>query len=200
MNEAATDPTPQVPPGDDSPRLGAGARTLIVLAIVLIAGLIFLLISSGDDSDTSDTVMSPYAGAERVEVSEVEGLAEDAGHGVYWAGEKTGDPVSVSTDDAGNVHLRYLPEGVDPDDPASGWLDVGSYPFPGAYAATETLARDKGNVKVKVPGAVAFYPESRPSSVILAFRNDPDVQVEVYHPEPKKALAFVKSGAIVPVP
>jgi hypothetical protein len=60
--------------------------------------------------------------------------------------------------------------------------------------------KDKGNVRVDIPGAVAVQPKSRPTSVIIAFRKDPDVQVEVFHPDPEKALAFAKSGAIVPVP
>ena len=196
--QTATTPEPAEP---DSPRFGAGARTLMVIAAVLVVGAGYLAISSGGD-DASETPMpaSPWEGAEKVEASEVSGLAEEVGHGVYWAGERSGKPVGVSTDEGGNVHVRYLPADADPANPAPAYFDVGSYPFGGAYAATAALARDTGNVPVKVPGAAAFYPESRPTSVILSFRKDPDVQVEVFHPEPKKALAYVKSGAIVPVP
>ena len=204
MNDAPTDTSEtnsQAPADPDAPRFGPGARALIVAAIVLvIVGGYLLLTSGGDDPATAPMPASPYENAEKVEVSEVAGLPEEVGHGVYWAGEKSGEAVGVSTDASGNVHLRYLPEEIDADTPDAGWLDVGSYPFPGAYKATTDLSREKGNVAVKVPGAVAFYPKSRPTSVILAFRNDPDVQVEVYHPDPEKALAFAKSGAIVPVP
>ena len=200
MNDAqAKDPTPD-PTQADAPRFGPGARALMVIAAVLVVGAVYLALSGGDEGSDTSMPAGPYANAERVEVAEVSALPEDVGHGVYWAGEKSGDPVGVSTDDTGNVHLRYLPEGVEPDDPAPAYLDIGSYPFPGALDATTALAKEKGNVPVKVPGAVAFFPESRPTSVILTFRKDPDVQVEVFHPDPKKALAFAKSGAIVPVP
>ena len=201
MNDSGTAATEAAGSDPEAPRFGPGARALIVAAIVLVVGAVYLAVSSGGD-DASDRSMppGPYANAERVEVSKVAGLPEEVGHGVYWAGEKTGEPVGVSTDDSGNVHLRYLPEGVEPDSPDPAYLDVGSYPFPGALDATAALAKEKGNIPVKVPGAVAFYPESRPTSVIIAFRKDPDVQVEVFHPDPEKALAFAKSGAIVPVP
>lgn len=204
MTDAKAQPNPPTgyPAEDpDSPRFGPGARALIVAAIALIAVAVYLLLSSGGDEETDSSMMTtPYAEAEKLEVSEVAGLPEQVGHPVFWAGEKNGEPIGVSTDDAGNVHLRYLPEDVDPRTPEPSWLDIGSYPFPGAYRATSDLVEDKGNVPVKVPGAVAFYPESRPTSVILAFRKAPDVQVEVFHPEPDKALAFAKSGDIVPVP
>ena len=185
----------------EDPRFGPGARALIVAALILIAGAIYLAISAGgDDSGDQAVSMSPYADAEKVDIPDVAGLSEEVGHTVYWVGERSGEPVGVSTDDVGNVHLRYLPEDAEADDPDPAYLDIGSYPFPGALNATRNLIDDKGNVPVKVPGAVALYPESRPTSVILSFKNDPDVQVEVFHPDPKRALEFARSGAIVPVP
>jgi hypothetical protein len=201
MNDTQATPPKQDSIDADAPRFGPGARALIVAAFVLVIGAVYLAFTSGGD-DQSQTMMtsSPYANAEKVEVSEVSGLPEEVGHAVFWAGEKGGDPVGVSSDEAGNVHLRYLPEDAEADDPEPAYLDIGSYPYPGALNATAGLLKDKGNVRVDIPGAVAVQPKSRPTSVIIAFRKDPDVQVEVFHPDPEKALAFAKSGAIVPVP
>lgn len=201
MNETQTGtPTPESL-DDLGPRFGSGARALMVAAgALLLVSIYFIFFSGGDDASQSVMTSSPYDGAETVEVTEISEIPKDVGHAVYWAGERGGKPVGVSSDPMGNVHVRYLPPDADPAQPAPAYFDVGSYPFPGAYAATKGLLEDDGNRRVEVPGAVAFYPESRPTSVILSFRKNPDVQVEVFHPVPKKALSFVRSGAIVPVP
>ena len=180
---------------------GVGVRGLLTrIAITAIAAGSLAAASGCGDSDDRGEAANPWEGAKRVEVSGLEGLSAQAGHRVYWAGERSGRPVGVSIDSDRNVNIRYLPDGVDPAVSSPNYFNVASYPFPGAYDETARLAGNNGNVRVKVPGAVAFYPESRPTSVILSFRKSPDVQVEIFDPDPKKALKAARSGAIVPVP
>jgi hypothetical protein len=54
-------------------------------------------------------------------------------------------------------------------------------------------------VKVTEHNGVGFYDPSNPYSVIIAWPNQPDLQVEVYDPVKNRALEVVRSGDIVPV-
>lgn len=200
MNQAERQEPTTDPVEPDVPSPGRSVRKPSVAALGLAVAGACLVLSTGCGGEAGQQVApGPYTGAEKVEVTDLSDLPEEVGHNVYWAGKRGGAPVGVSTDRSGNVHLRYLPGRAAADDPDPVFFDVGSYPFPGAYKATADLVGQPGNVRVEVPGGVAFYPRSRPTSVILAFRDDPDVQVEVFHPDPKKALYFAKSGVIVPV-
>ena len=75
MNDSGTAATEAADSDPEAPRFGPGARALIVAAIVLVVGGVYLAVSSGGD-DGSDRSMppGPYASAERVEVSKVAGL------------------------------------------------------------------------------------------------------------------------------
>jgi len=53
-------------------------------------------------------------------------------------------------------------------------------------------------VPVKLTGAEAFYSNSKPTSVYVAFEGS-SYQIEVYDPVPARVLAAVKSGQVKPV-
>ena len=172
----------------------------MVVGIAVAAGLAVWLLTS-DNRDEGDAATAGMAHGESriVAPGEVTALPDEAGHALFWAGDRNGTELEYN-DTGGNVHIRYLPDGTPPGAPEQTFLDVGTYPFKGAYEATRELAGQKGMALVQHQDGVGFYDRTRPYSVTMAFHDQPDLQVEVYLPEKNEALKVVRSGDIVPLP
>lgn len=187
----------------DSPRMSGGQRaTVIAFAAILVGVAVWGITACNRDEDRAPVAATAgmNAGEARiVEEDELGSLAAEVGHEVFWAGPIPDTALEFSADDTGNVHIRYLTGGAEAGETSQGYLNIGSYPFAGAYEATRKLANGAGLVKVTEHGGVGFYDPSNPYSVIIAWPDHPDLQVEVYDPTRERALEVVRSGDIVPV-
>ncbi|MCB0861972.1 MAG: hypothetical protein KDB66_02025 [Solirubrobacterales bacterium] len=197
MNGATTTVKPE------APRMSAGQRAMVLgFTAILVGVAVWGLTACNRDGDPSSaaTEMSMISGDARI-VSEADlaGLPSDVGHQVFWAGPQSDTQLEFSSDETGNVHLRYLTGDAEAGDPNQSYLNIGSYPFAGAYEATRKLANGPNVVKITEHGGVGFYDPANPYSVIIAWPSQPDLQVEVYDPEKNRSLEFVRSGDIVPV-
>ena len=123
-------------------------------------------------------------------------LAGKLGRAVFWAGTKPATTMELTDLSDGRVYVRYLPAGVDVG-AAAPYLTVATYPLRGAYAQTRAAATRPGAVKIPVPGAIAFYSPTRPTSVYLAFKGS-DEQVEVFDPSPAHLRALIAADEIEP--
>jgi hypothetical protein len=183
--------------------MSAGQRaTVLAFAAILVGVAVWGLTACNRDGDpsTGSSEMAMAAGDARiVSESDLASLPSEVGHQVYWAGPLSGTKLEFSSDETGNVHLRYLTEDAEAGDAKQSYLNIGSYPFAGAYEATRKLANGPDVVKVTEHGGIGFYDSANPYSVIIAWPNQPDLQVEVYDPEKNRALEIVRSGDIVPV-
>ena len=173
----------------------------MVIGIALLSGPTVWFVTGCNRDDTGTAMTAAFTGDARIVPSdEVSVIPDEVGHEVYWAGERPDTEVEMSDDPAGNVHLRYLTDGAEAGAESQTFLDIGTYPFEGAFQTTRALAAQENLTRVELGEAVGFYDRERPYSVILAFPDQPDLQVEVYHPEKNGALEVVRSGDIVPVP
>lgn len=174
---------------------------MIVVGIALVAGISvwFMTGCNRDGKDVAMTSGSP-SDARIVPTDEIASVAEEAGHTVFWAGERPDTEIEFTDDPSKNVHLRYLTDGKEAGTAEQTFLDIGTYPFSNAYETTRELSQQASVNKVPVEGGVGFYGKKNPYSVIMAFSDEPDLQIEVYHPEKDGALDVVRSGDIVPVP
>ncbi len=178
-----------------APRFRIGA----VIAVALAAGFVAWLVlrNGGDHASPSTTPASTIESSRAVPVSPkgIETLAAALGHAIYWVGPKPGYIYELSQGSDGRIFVRYLPSGVKIgiDKP---YLTVGTYPFPGAYAATQRAAAQPGAIPIGVgPAAIAFYNRSRPQSVFFA-KAGSDYQVEVFDPSSARAHSLVASGRV----
>ena len=188
----------------EAPKMGARQRAVVLGFAAILVGVAVWGITAcnrdGDPSSASEKVsMATTGDARMVSDDELARLPEEVGHQVFWAGPRSGTQVEFSSDDTGNVHLRYLTDGAEAGDPNQSYLNIGSYPFAGAYEATRKLANGPDVVKVTEHGGTGFYDPTNPYSVIIAWPEQPDLQVEVYDPVRNRALEVVRSGDIVPV-
>ncbi len=184
----------------------SGGRRAVALAVVglLVGAAVWGLTRNNRDGDPASpatvSASTMISGEARiVGVGDLASLPAEAGHEVFWAGSRAGTDLEYSQDPTGNVHLRYLTDGAVAGDPNQGFLNIGTYPFSGAYEATRQLSQGAGLVKVAEHGGIGFFDPANPYSVIIAWPGQPDLQVEVYDPVKNRALDIVRSGDIVPV-
>ncbi len=178
-------------------------RAAIAAALALIAGvLVWLLVIRDDDSDDAGASTADLsAGAGPVEATEADltELGQRLDFPVYWAGDQgeAGLELTRTTDDS--VFVRYLDESSDLGSEEPDFLTIGTYPLKDAFGLLEEAAEDRGAIVEEAPndGLVVTNEES-PTSVYIAFP-DEDFQIEVYDPDPDRALDLAVSGQVEPV-
>lgn len=178
------------------PRLGAIAVVIIAAGVVL-----WLLLKARDDNKSSDKPATTAKPAPPVLANSrlLRRLAGTVGYPVYWAGRLRGRKVELTQTAAGNVFLRYLTAGARVGDPRPDFLTVGTYPLKDAFAVTKTVSRRPGMIVRKLPhGGIAMTNVQRRTSVYFSFPRLP-VQVEVYDPDPARAMRLVVSGRVRPI-
>ena len=193
------EPTSLPPASDRKPDRTVAVALLAIVFLAAAGALVWALLPGGSAGD-GPGVGGPFDGARLVSAKQAGKMARAAGHPVFWAGTVPGMKVAMNRDTLMNVHVRYLPEGADPETDATPHLSVGSYPFEQAFRATSRLASEPGRVEIRLPGAVGFLDRLRGNRLVLSFRGHPDLQVEVSHPRVTEALEAVRSGGIVPIP
>jgi hypothetical protein len=174
---------------EENPRLRLVALSV---AILLVAAFVWVaFIRDGDGGPVEPQAMT---------VSELEDFAADQDHPVYWVGERDDETLEVTRTDAGNVYVRYLPEGVEVGDASPNHPSIGTYPIDDAYEVTEGIADRDDAIDGRTPdGALLVTTRGRPQSIYIAHEGE-DVQVEVYDPDAERAIRVASSGDVQPVP
>lgn len=167
------------------------AGIVLSVAIVATAAILAMQGGGGDAPEAVDTAARPAAEADLLS------LASSLGHPLYWAGPRPGTAMEVSQEANGSVYLRYLDGGAEIADPGL-YLTVGTYPVADAQGALRRTAAKSGSSLGRVAGGgITLVNPTEPRSVYLAYPGS-DLQLEVFDPAPRAALALIRSGAIVP--
>jgi hypothetical protein len=170
-------------------------RLLFVVGGAIIVAFIAWLLLKGDDKGTSPG----RAPGSAVSQSQLQALPGQAGHDVFWAGAQRGYTYELTQTSKGNIYIRYLPAGVEPNDPRPNFLTVGTYPRAGAYGVIKKVGRNPGSeVRQLAGGGIAVRSSTKPTSVFIAYPGK-DFEVEVYDPSPSRALRLAVAGKISPL-
>ena len=126
--------------------------------------------------------------------SDLKSVAGSLGHPIYWAGPKKGYTYELNRNPSGSLFIRYLPPGAHVG-ASQTYLSVATYPFPGALAGIQRVARQKGQRTIKLAGGgLAVFNPTLPKDVHLAYPGS-NYQVEVFDPA-GKTRQIVASGQI----
>ena len=119
-------------------------------------------------------------------------------HPVYWAGERPGHTIELSTVD-GRLYVRYLSRGAEAGDPRPIFLTIGTHPVADALGALRSASREDGAI-VRESDATGLVVSNRgaPQSVYFADAAS-NLQVEVYDPSAREALELAGSGRVAPI-
>jgi hypothetical protein len=173
------------------------------LAVILLVGLLALvvwLLAIRSDNSEPAAVVQPGGGPVGATEEDLVTLSQELRQPVYWAGTLPGTRMELTESNNSYAYLRYLTEDAPVGDPSPDFLTIGTYPSLDAFRNLQAYARGHPRAetaRIDNRGLVVTVPGS-PTSVYFAYPNQ-DVQVEVYDPEPKRALDLVKSGVVRPV-
>ena len=130
---------------------------------------------------------------------DLEELAADVDHPVYWLGPRRGFTYELTRLPNGQIYIRYLPDGVDVGDDRPEYETVGTYPVADGLATIEEASAAPDAVTFGVAGGGrGYYSEATPTNVHFALP-DSKFQVEVFHPTPGRARQLVRTGRVVPI-
>ncbi len=187
-------PRGQAPDGIDVNKVrmwvlaGLVAAGVVVLAIVLLGG------DSGDES-------SGEGEGEVVALSEAELLAEASGLGgpAYWVGPREGtESYELTTTEDGRTYIRYLTGDAEAGDKRADFISVATYPFPDAEAGLKrSAASGEGNLE-HGQGYDLLVPAAG-NNVYVVFDDQPDIQVEVFSPQPGEAEQLARTDELKPL-
>jgi hypothetical protein len=172
------------------------ARLAAVLVVAVAAVLLAWLVFRGDDNQAGEGNRAP---ASAVSVGELQAIPNQVGHDVFWAGRKPGFTYELTRTTQGNIFIRYLSAGVEVNDPRPDFVTVGTYPKRGAYGIVKKIADNPGSKLHQLAGGgIAVVSDAKPNSVYVAYPGK-DLQIEVYHPSPSRALRLALSGQVRPL-
>jgi hypothetical protein len=178
-----------VPEGyEANPWLRRGAA---IAAAFVVAGIAYFLITNGDDDGSKDVVAA--------DADEIRTLSSEQSGPVYWAGPAGAETFEWTKLSDGRIYIRYLTGGAEVEDPRPRFLTVGTYAVGNGVAAINKAAKSPGTRTLRVEGGgTALVNRNSPTSVYLAYP-DSKYQIEVFDPNPTRALRLVTSGRIQPV-
>jgi len=178
-------------------RLGPLRVALLVLIALLAVAVAWALIDGGDDEDGG--AEGDPAPARIVSAAELEEIAAESAAPIYWAGERPGTELEYDEGAGERDYVRYLSGDAEAGDPRPAFLTIATYPLSDPAGALRANAR-RTNTKVQRArgGALVWVNPDRPQSVYLA-EPGAEHQVEVYDPDPARALAVALSGEVGPV-
>jgi hypothetical protein len=169
-------------------------RGAVLVAAVIVAVVAYALIRGKDDNDKSgkQVLATNAAGVQK--------LASDQSETPYWAGPGGAQTFEWTSTSDGRIYVRYLTGGAKAGDPRARFLTVGTYPVGDGIATLRKAARQPGARTLNVKGGgLALVNRKTPTSVYVAYPGS-KVQIEVFDPDPARALRLVTSGHIQPVP
>ena len=169
----------------------------VVLGVALLVGLVAWLVTR--DGDDEEPAPAPVATEARI-VSEEElaDVATVAGHPVYWAGPIPDTELEVTEDEEG-VRVRYLEEGAEVGNEEVDFLTVGSYPLPDPAKSLEEFGEREGAIVNTGPDGRKLVASEEKESNVYFVSPDNSVQVEVFDPDPERAMEIAESGQVQPV-
>jgi hypothetical protein len=175
---------------------GSRLRWVALVAVTALAGLVAWIVFKGDGDEAKT---SGRATATAASVAELKALPAKVGHDFYWAGAEKGVTYELTQTSGGNLYVRYLPAGVQINDPRPTFLTIGTYPRRGAYQVLQQFSKKPHAVSRQLPGGgIAVYSRDTPNSVYVAYSGR-DLQVELFDPSPGRALRLATSGKLRPL-
>jgi hypothetical protein len=181
--------------------ISAGGIFAVILMLVL-SGLGILpsksdpqLSPSGDISFQQQT-----SGQIALTESEMKSVIKKIGGEIYWAGEIEGSKYSVASQDASQVYIRYLPDGIIPANNEPNYRVIATYILENAFETTQRAGSSSANGVgfLTADGAAIYYNKNDANNIYLAYPNK-NVQIEIFDPVAGEALRIATTPGLIKI-
>lgn len=174
-------------------RLGL-VGVLVVAAVVI--GAIALLGGGSDDSSASPAEEGSDSNAAALSASELLARGSSLEQPAYWIGPRAGTAsYELSSTPDGRVYIRYLTGDAEAGDPRPDFLTVGTYSVAEAKQALEEATRGEGQTLSHEEGYEVLSSKQATNAYVV-FDDQPELQVEIFSPQPGEAAELATSGAL----
>lgn len=174
-------------------RIGIAALIALVVIVVVIVNL-----SGGSDNSSSSTGES----STREALSESELISQAGGleHAVFWVGSRPGtESYELTTAGGGNIYIRYLSDGAKAGDPRPDFLTIGTYPVPNAKEALHKAQKTHTGYNLTSHEGYETLEGKSGTDAYVVFDDQPELQIEIFSPNPGEAAELATSGALAPL-
>jgi hypothetical protein len=183
-----------------------GVRVGAVIAVAAVAAFLIWYFAIRDSDGGDGTSNQPTtATGQRVigpveeSTNGLESLSKKLDQTIYWAGSQPNTKLEFTRNGLGQAYVRYLPPDIPIGDRNKGYLTIATFPFKNAYDALQTVAKKPGAIVKNAPdNGLVVTNEDSPIHVYVAYPGE-DFQIEVYDPDPARALDVATSGDVQPV-
>jgi hypothetical protein len=168
-------------------------RTLFLAVTAVVVVVTVILVAGGGDDDSSSQSPQVLSEAELIE------QVDDLGQTVYWVGPQPGsEGFELTPTEDGSVFLRYVPDGASGKDPETEYVTVGTYPVPDAQGALLSAKESSPGAKLTEHDGYQVL-EGGPKNVYVVFSAQPELQIELYSPEPGEADQLANAGVLTTI-
>jgi hypothetical protein len=180
----------------DAKTIRIGIAGLIALVVVVV---IAINVFGGSDSSSS-----PNGGEsstrETLSESELISKAGELEHTVYWVGSRPGtENYELTTASGGSIYIRYLTGGAKAGDPRPDFLTVGTYSVPDAKAALHKAETTHTGSNLTNHEGYDVLEGKSGTDAYVVFDDQPELQIEIFSPNPGEAVDLATSGALTPL-
>lgn len=156
-------------------------------ALVLLAALSLLVLAasaSGCGASDDNEADQNSSTARAATLTDLKAAQKQAGHPVFWLGERAGQTYELSDASDSRIYVRYLPADAEIGT-KDHHLTVGTYPYKNAYEAVVGMSKQPGANVVRLRDGIAVSLPAAPESTYVAFKGS-DIEIELFNPGAKK--------------
>jgi hypothetical protein len=178
-----------------------GVRVGAVIAVVAVAAFLVWYLAIRDSGSSEPSTVAPSAQSiapVATTQSDLARVANKLDQPIYWAGSQPDTKLELTRTPTGAIYVRYLPPDQKIGEREEGYLTVVTFPFKGAYEALKGLAQKGGRITDQVADNGLVLTTKDSPHVYIGFPGV-NYEIEVYDPDPKRALSVGASGAVQPV-
>lgn len=165
---------------------------LTVAVTAILTALIVLGLTQQISPTLSDrtTLAAQTSGGVCLTESELKSIIRDNNIQAYWTGPLKNATYTLNSSTAGQVFIRYVPEGEKCDDVRPNFRVIATYQESDAFATTESAGTTADGVSLlNADGSIVYFNKNVPTNIYLAYPGI-DYQIEIYDPDPKEAVSI----------
>lgn len=172
---------------------------LTVIITAILTALVVLGLTQQISPTLSDrtTLAAQTSGGVCLTESELKSIVKENNIQAYWTGPIKNATYTLNSSTAGQVFVRYVPEGEKCDDVRPNFRVIATYEEADAFATTESAGTTADGVSLlNTDGSIVYFNKNVPTNIYVAYPGI-NYQIEIYDPNPKEAVSLATTQGVL---